>query len=67
MTRKFSFHPMEKGVTIIIPTLNGGSIFPQCLAAIKGQENADPLQLIVIDSGSTLTERIFWLKMPVLL
>jgi glycosyltransferase involved in cell wall biosynthesis len=53
MTRKFSFHPMEKGVTIIIPTLNGGSIFPQCLAAIKGQENADPLQLIVVDSGST--------------
>ncbi|MCF8127327.1 MAG: glycosyltransferase family 2 protein [Deltaproteobacteria bacterium] len=53
MTRNLSFHPMEKGVTIIIPTFNGGSIFSECLAAIKGQKYVDPLQLIVVDSGST--------------
>jgi len=53
MTRNLSFHPMEKGVTIIIPTFNGGSIFSECLAAVKGQKNADLLQLIIVDSGST--------------
>ena len=44
---------MENGVSIIIPTCNGGRIFSECLAAIKGQDYADPLQLIIVDSGST--------------
>jgi glycosyltransferase involved in cell wall biosynthesis len=44
---------MEDGVSIIIPTCNGRQIFSECLAAIKGQDYADPLQLIVVDSGST--------------
>jgi glycosyltransferase involved in cell wall biosynthesis len=44
---------MEEGVSIIIPTCNGGQIFSECLAAIKRQDYAGPLQLIVVDSGST--------------
>ena len=44
---------MENGVSIIIPTCNGGQIFSECLTAIKRQEYAGPLQLIIVDSGST--------------
>lgn len=44
---------MENGISIIIPTRNGGRIFSECLAAIKRQDYADPLQLIIVDSGST--------------
>jgi len=44
---------MENGVSIIIPTCNGGQIFSKCLAAIKRQDYAGPLQLIIMDSGST--------------
>jgi len=44
---------MENGVSIIIPTCNGGRIFSECLFAIKRQDYTDPLQLIVVDSGST--------------
>ena len=44
---------MEKGVSIIIPTRNGGGIFSQCLAGLKRQDYAGPLQLIIVDSGST--------------
>lgn len=44
---------MENGVSIIIPTCNGGQIFSECLAAIKGQDYGGPLQLIIMDSGST--------------
>lgn len=44
---------MENGVTIIIPTRNGGRIFRECLEAIKLQEYEGPLQLIIIDSDST--------------
>ena len=43
---------MPKPVSIIIPTLNGGDIFRQCLEAIKNQEYDEEIQLIVIDSGS---------------
>ena len=52
MTRNLS-NPMKKGVTIIIPTFNGGNVFSKCLAAIKRQQNAGLLQLIIVDSGST--------------
>ena len=44
---------MPEGVSIIIPTLNGGKIFSECLDAIGQQDYRDPVQLIVIDSGST--------------
>ena len=44
---------MEQGVSIIIPTCNGGRVFSQCLAAIKEQDYAGNLQLIIVDSGST--------------
>lgn len=44
---------MENGVSIIIPTCNGGKIFSECLAAIKRQDYGGPIQLIIIDSGST--------------
>ena len=43
---------MLDGVSIIIPTLNGGKMFSECLDAIAGQDYSGPVQLIVIDSGS---------------
>jgi len=46
-------HLMRNGVSIIIPTCNGGRVFSECLTAIKRQQGVDALELIVIDSGST--------------
>jgi glycosyltransferase involved in cell wall biosynthesis len=46
-------YQMENGVSIIIPTCNGGQIFSECLAAIKRQDYGGATQLIIIDSGST--------------
>jgi len=43
---------MNKGISIIIPTYNGGEIFIRCLEKIGQQKYGGPVQLIVIDSGS---------------
>jgi len=43
---------MKKGVTIIIPTYNGGKVFSRVLGMIEAQEYQGPVQLRVIDSGS---------------
>jgi glycosyltransferase involved in cell wall biosynthesis len=43
----------SKGVSIIIPTYNGGDIFKQCLNALLAQEYDGNIEIIVIDSGST--------------
>jgi glycosyltransferase involved in cell wall biosynthesis len=40
-------------ISIIIPTYNGGDIFKKCLSAIAAQQYDGPVELIVIDSGST--------------
>jgi rhamnosyltransferase len=42
----------ETGISIIIPTLNGGQAFLKCLEGIEKQEGAGPVELIVVDSGS---------------
>jgi len=39
--------------SIIIPTKNGAEEFEACLAAIYSQKGTGPLEVIVIDSGST--------------
>ncbi len=44
---------MNEGVSIIIPTWNGGEIFKQSLKALSEQKYDGEKQLIVIDSGST--------------
>lgn len=44
---------MPEGISIIIPTLNGGSVFQQCLEGIARQKYMGEIELIVIDSGST--------------
>ncbi len=44
---------MTEGVSIIIPTLNGGARFKQCLEAVKAQRCSRSQQLIVVDSGSS--------------
>ncbi|EFK11330.1 glycosyltransferase, group 2 family protein [delta proteobacterium NaphS2] len=44
---------MKKGISIVIPTYNGGKIFVECLNKIKEQKYAGEIQLIVIDSGSS--------------
>jgi glycosyltransferase involved in cell wall biosynthesis len=43
---------MTQGISIIIPTLNGGAVFRQCLAALNNQNYRGPVQLIIVDSGS---------------
>jgi len=44
---------MRKGISIIIPTYNGGRIFSECLEMIGKQNYGGQVQLIIIDSGST--------------
>jgi len=44
---------MGKGVTIIIPTYNGGRIFSKCLEMIGRQDYGGEIELIIVDSGST--------------
>lgn len=41
------------GVTIVIPTRNGGPLFATSIRAIAGQRFDGPRQVLVIDSGST--------------
>jgi glycosyltransferase involved in cell wall biosynthesis len=41
------------GISIIIPTYNGGHIFSKCLEMIGQQAYEGPVQLVVVDSGST--------------
>jgi glycosyltransferase involved in cell wall biosynthesis len=41
------------GISIIIPTYNGGDVFRECLSEIAAQRYSGPVELIVIDSGST--------------
>ena len=44
---------MNDGISIVIPTYNGGKIFANCLEKISRQRYPGDVQLIVIDSGST--------------
>ena len=44
---------MKKGISIIIPTYNGGQVFSKCLEMIGQQGYGAEIQLIIIDSGST--------------
>lgn len=44
---------MEKGISIIIPTYNGGQIFSKCLEMVGRQDYGGKIQLIIVDSGST--------------
>jgi rhamnosyltransferase len=39
--------------SILIPTKNAGPEFDMCLGAVFGQKNVGPLEVIVVDSGST--------------
>jgi GT2 family glycosyltransferase len=39
-------------VTVAIPTLNGGALLAETLAAVRAQELDRPIDLLVIDSGS---------------
>jgi len=42
----------REGISIIIPTYNGGRVFSESIEKISQQEYPGPVQLIVIDSGS---------------
>ena len=44
---------MNNGISIVIPTYNGGKIFAQCLERITQQKFPGQVQIVVIDSGST--------------
>jgi len=39
-------------VSIVIPTLNGGKTFTECLGALFSQDTERPFEVIVLDSGS---------------
>jgi rhamnosyltransferase len=39
--------------SILIPTKNGGAEFDSCLRAVYSQKGVGPLEVIVVDSGST--------------
>jgi rhamnosyltransferase len=39
--------------SILIPTKNGGAEFDSCLRAVHSQKDVGPLEVIVVDSGST--------------
>ena len=43
----------EHGISVIIPTCNGGPVFLKCLDAIVSQDYEHEVQIVVIDSGST--------------
>ena len=40
-------------VSIIIPTKNGGPLFEQVLQGLRAQVFAEPVELLILDSGST--------------
>jgi len=40
-------------ISVILPVRNGGSDLSRCLAAIARQEVSEPVEVIVVDSGST--------------
>ncbi|MBU1932235.1 glycosyltransferase, partial [Patescibacteria group bacterium] len=44
---------MGQGISIIIPTHNGGQVFSRCLEMIGQQDYSGHIQLIIVDSGST--------------
>jgi GT2 family glycosyltransferase len=46
-------HNNTSGISIIIPTYNGGDTFRECLAMIASQKYPAAMETIIIDSGST--------------
>ena len=40
-------------VSVVIPTFNGGSLFTEVLAGLRRQRIESPVELLIIDSGST--------------
>ncbi|MGN6372009.1 MAG: glycosyltransferase family 2 protein [Solirubrobacteraceae bacterium] len=40
-------------ISIVVPVKNGGSDLLRCLQAISGQRVSEPVEIVVIDSGST--------------
>jgi len=46
-------NPIDKKVSIVIPTKNGGSDFEYTLEKIRSQEGINEIEIIVVDSGST--------------
>lgn len=45
----------QKKVAVIIVTHNSAEVLPRCLAALEAQ-TLQPLQIVIVDSGSTSTE-----------
>ena len=44
---------MVNNISVIIPTLNGGELFHKLLGGIKAQKIDAPVEIVVVDSGST--------------
>lgn len=44
--------PNAADVSVIIPTLNGGSDLERCLAAIRSQSTSREIEIVCVDSGS---------------
>ncbi|HEY5530490.1 MAG TPA: glycosyltransferase [Candidatus Anoxymicrobiaceae bacterium] len=43
----------QPSVSVVIPTLNAGSVLAPCLQSIRGQEYGGPLEVLIADGGST--------------
>ncbi len=43
---------MSRKISIVIPTLNGGTLLRECLAAIRSQRFDGEVELLAVDSGS---------------
>lgn len=48
-----SLNTSQAAVSVVIPTLNAGSGFRDCLRAVRAQQLDRPYEIICIDSGST--------------
>ncbi len=44
--------PRSADVSVVIPTLNGGSDLARCLAAIRSQRTGRDVEIVCVDSGS---------------
>ena len=45
--------PRADGVSVVIPTRNGARRLPRCLAAVRAQDYRGPVEIVVVDDGST--------------
>ena len=51
--QKSQFYDCQKQISIVIPTYNAGIQFDQMLDRLRNQRYIKPVEIVIIDSGST--------------